>query len=82
MDFQVISHKPYHYQRGENQRRLDAGQWFSSGPPVSSTNKTDLHVIAEILLKMALDNIALILTHIISLSEIMGHDIPNPNTYH
>ena len=26
-----------------------AGQWFSPGPPVSSTNKTDSHDITEIL---------------------------------
>jgi hypothetical protein len=30
------------------------GQWFSPGPPVSSTNKTELHDIPEILLKVAL----------------------------
>jgi hypothetical protein len=35
-----------------------AGRWVSSGTPVSSTNKTDRHVIAEILLKVALKNIA------------------------
>jgi hypothetical protein len=33
---------------------LATGQWFSLGPPVSSTNKTDCHNIAEILLKVAL----------------------------
>jgi hypothetical protein len=33
------------------------GRWFSLGPPVSSTNKTDLHDIADILLKGALDTI-------------------------
>jgi hypothetical protein len=37
-----------------------AGQWFSPGTPVSSTNKTDLHDIAEILLKVALNTITLI----------------------
>jgi hypothetical protein len=31
------------------------GQWFSPGPLVSSTNKTDCHDIAEILLKVALN---------------------------
>jgi hypothetical protein len=31
--------------------------WFSSGTPVSSTNKTDRHDIAEILLKVALNTI-------------------------
>jgi hypothetical protein len=34
--------------------KLAAGQWFSPGTPVSSTNKTDGHDIAEILLKVAL----------------------------
>ena len=33
------------------------GQWFSPGPPVSSTNKTDRHDITEILLKAALNTI-------------------------
>jgi hypothetical protein len=33
------------------------GQWFSLGPPVSSTNKTDRHDITEILLKVALNTI-------------------------
>ena len=30
---------------------MQAGQWFSLGPPVSSTNKTDCHDISEILFK-------------------------------
>jgi hypothetical protein len=38
---------------------LVAGQWFSSGAPVSSTNKTDCHDITEILLKVALNTITL-----------------------
>jgi len=33
------------------------GQWFSAGTPVSSTNKTDLHNITEILLKVTLNTI-------------------------
>jgi hypothetical protein len=33
---------------------LATGRWFSPGPPVSSTNNTDRHDIAEILLKVAL----------------------------
>jgi hypothetical protein len=33
---------------------LAAGWWFSLGPPVSSTNKTDRHDITKILLKVAL----------------------------
>ena len=31
---------------------LATGRWFSPGPPVSSTNKTDRHDITEILLKV------------------------------
>ena len=34
-----------------------AGQWFSPGTTVSSTNRTDPHDITEILLKVALNNI-------------------------
>ena len=34
---------------------LATGLWFSPGPPVSSTNKTDRHDITEILLKVALN---------------------------
>ena len=37
--------------------RLATGRWFSPGPPVSSTNKSDRHDIAEILLKVALNTI-------------------------
>jgi hypothetical protein len=33
------------------------GRWFSPGPPVSATNKTDHHDIAEISLKVALETI-------------------------
>jgi hypothetical protein len=33
---------------------LAHGRWFSPGTPASSTAKTDRHVIAEILLKVAL----------------------------
>jgi hypothetical protein len=36
---------------------LATGRWFSQGPPVSSTNKTDRHDITEILLKVPLNNI-------------------------
>ena len=39
---------------------LTAGRWcFPDSTPVSSTNKTDRHNIPEILLKVALNNIAL-----------------------
>ena len=34
-----------------------SGRWVSLGTPVSSTNKTDLHNIAEILLKVALNTV-------------------------
>ena len=36
---------------------LATGRWFSPGPPVSSTNKTDRHDITVILLKVALNTI-------------------------
>ena len=36
---------------------LTAGRWFSTRPPVSSTNKTDRHEIDEILFKVALNTI-------------------------
>ena len=35
----------------------DKGRCLSPGTPVSSTNKTDLHDISKILLKVALNNI-------------------------
>ena len=40
-------------------RWLAAGRWFSPGIPVYSTNKTDLHDVTEILLKVALNTITL-----------------------
>jgi hypothetical protein len=40
------------------------GRWFSPGTPVSSFNKTDRHDIAEILLKVVLNNIKLKQTYI------------------
>jgi hypothetical protein len=33
------------------------GRWFSPGPPVYSTNKTDRHDITEIFMKVALNTI-------------------------
>ena len=36
---------------------LATGRWFSLGPPVSSTNKTDRHDITEILLKVVINTI-------------------------
>ena len=40
---------------------LAAGRWFSSGTPISSTNKTDAHDIAKILLNVVLNTITLTL---------------------
>ena len=40
-------------------QQLVVGRLLSLGTPVSSTNKTDLHDITEILLKVALTNIPL-----------------------
>jgi hypothetical protein len=39
---------------------LGTGWWFSSGTPVSSTNKTDSHDITEVLLKVVLNTITLL----------------------
>ena len=36
---------------------LTTGEWFSLGPPLSSTNKTNCHDITEIVLKVALNTI-------------------------
>jgi len=35
---------------------LATGRWFSAGTLVSSTNKTDWHVITDILLKVVLNS--------------------------
>ena len=39
--------------------RFETGLWFFPGSPISSTNKTDRHDIAEILLKVVLNIIIL-----------------------
>ena len=49
-----------------------AGRWFSSGTPVSSTNKTD---ITEILLKMALSTIPP------SPPGLLNHQLKTPSRY-
>jgi hypothetical protein len=36
---------------------LETDRWFSPGTPVTSINKTDCHIINEILLKVALNTI-------------------------
>ena len=50
------------------------GQWFSPGTPISSTNKTDCHVITEILLKGVLNTITLT-------SHISTRRIKSPASY-
>jgi hypothetical protein len=44
---------------------FSTGWWFSPGPPVSSTNKTDRHDITEIMLKMALNTIKQIIKKVL-----------------
>ena len=39
---------------------LVVGWWFSPGTPVSSTNKTDRHDVAEILLKVVINTLTLL----------------------
>ena len=46
------------------QKKVPAGQWFSLGTPVSSTYRSDRHDITEILLIVALNTIAPIITAI------------------
>jgi hypothetical protein len=42
---------------------LKTGQWFSPGTLVFLINKTDIHYIAEILLKVALNTIKQLYDH-------------------
>ena len=49
---------------------LAVGWWFSLGTPVSSTNKTDVYNITEILLKVALNTINLSLFHLFTYSPM------------
>jgi hypothetical protein len=55
---------------------LETGQWFSLGPVVSSTDKTDLHEIIEILWKVVLNTMT---RHIFcsSFHSIMFHRLYN-----
>jgi hypothetical protein len=58
----VVSSNPVHgevysIQHYKVCQRLATGRWLSPGTLVSSTNKTDRHDIAEILLKVALNTI-------------------------
>ena len=62
---------------------LAAVRWFSPGTPVSSTNKTDHHDITEILLKVALNDIAITTTLHASGVECINtttHEIVGPCT--
>ena len=56
---------------------LATGQWFSPGPPVSSTNKTDRHHITEILLKVALNTIKQYLTSFFSVLSKLSRIVSN-----
>jgi hypothetical protein len=49
--------------------RLATGRWFSTGAPVSSTNKTDRHDITEIKLKVWLKTIARAVALKVQISE-------------
>ena len=51
---------------------LEAGQWFSPGTPISSTDKTDRHDITEISLKLTLSPITLTPFGRAVFSEIKG----------
>jgi predicted GTPase len=53
-----------------------AGRWFSPGTPISSTNKTDHYDISELLLKVALNTIALTLkSHCEYISRWVGFEL-------
>jgi hypothetical protein len=54
---------------------LATGRWFSLGPLVSSTNKTDHHDITEILLKVALNTIKQTFT-IQCIEQYLSIDLP------
>ena len=54
---------------------VTSGQWFSPDTLVSSTNKTDIHDIIEILLKVALNTITLPLTLILRYSKLNHDDV-------
>ena len=48
-----ITNKKQHYVIKFVSDLRQVGRWFSLDTPVSSTNKTDLHYITEILFKVA-----------------------------
>jgi hypothetical protein len=57
-----------------------AGRWYSPGTPVSSTNKTDFHDIAEILLNVPLNTITLTIKEVffISYTRHCALSVPDP----
>jgi len=55
---------------------LAQGRWFSPGTPASSTTKTGLHDIAEILLKVAL-NTKIQIHMVVLISMTFDRNIPN-----
>ena len=54
---------------------LATGRWFSLGPLVSSTNKTDRHDITEILLKMALSTIKTKIQYILATASTVSAEM-------
>jgi hypothetical protein len=59
--------------------------WFSQGPSISSTNKTDYHDIIEILLKVALNTIKQTnkqTKHIVNMNQQLLRELwPFPDIY-
>ena len=41
------------------------GQWFSLGIPATSTNKTEVHFMTELLLKVWLNKYKLVICHVV-----------------
>jgi hypothetical protein len=60
---------------------LAHGRWFSPGSPASSTTKTNPHIIAEILLKVALNTINQIKSNPIDEIRISQFCGPSQRTY-
>ena len=54
---------------------------FSPGTPVSSTNKTDYHVIIEILLKVALNTVTLTLRFLLNTVTLTLRFLKNSEVY-